>query len=176
MKLYELKPHQIEILNEIKSLPQKNLYNFVIQQSLKNPNLTLNELKKYIKRSIRCFVKDFTGINYKPGIENNLIKYYCFFETTKDFFQSQNSNQNITEDIYSGLHFHLFISSPNNIIHLPNFSHYLFQELTSQKNKRNCISKFDYTKIETLDEDFINYHTKQMMYRFSPEMVIKNLN
>lgn len=175
MRLYELKPHQIQILNEIKSLPQKNLHYYVIQQSLIEPNLTLNELKKFIKRSIRYFVKDFTGSNYRPGIEDKLIKYYCFFETTQDFFKSQNSNQNLSDELYSGLHFHLFISSPHSIIHLPNYTHYLFEQLTSQKNKRKSLTKFDYTKIEILDEDFINYHTKQMMYRFSSEMVIKNI-
>ena len=175
MRLYELKPHQIQILNELKTLPQKNLHYYVIQQSLTEPNLTLNELKKYIKRSIKYFIKDFTGYNYRPGLENEIVKYYCFFETTQEFFNSQNSNHNLSEELYSGLHFHLFISSPNCVIHLPSYTHYLFTQLTSQKNKRKSITKFDYSKIEHLDEEFINYHTKQMMYRFSPELVFKNI-
>ena len=175
MRTYTVKPHQIQIYNEIKKLPEKNLTYYVFQQSLIYPNLTLNELKKFIKRSVKRYCYDFSKYDYKPQFENQIIKYYCFFETSKDFFWSQHENIIVEEDINNiGLHFHLFVSSDRFFFCPHSYSFYLFEELNSQRNKLKSFSKYDYNRINKLDEDFILYHTKQMMFRYSPELVMKN--
>ena len=48
-RTYFIKPHQLEILRIIQTLPQNKLHYLVGQQSNKYPNLTLKELKKSIK-------------------------------------------------------------------------------------------------------------------------------
>ncbi len=113
MRTYELNEHQKNILKEVNQLPLTDLFYIVVQQSDTNANLTLKELKKYIKRSVKEYVKRSDLQTYWEGKENELIKYYCFFETTKEFFLSQHTNILVNEDFYCGFHFHLFISGVN---------------------------------------------------------------
>lgn len=129
---YEIQPFQHRIIQEIQTLPPR-IYNYVIQQSPNKLNLTLPQLKRSIYRSVRRFIKDFQGYNYKIGQENELIKYYCFFETIKNFNQSQNNNNLLDETLNMGLHFHLFVSSKDPRISLSNYTHYLFEELTRKR-------------------------------------------
>lgn len=173
-RTYFIKPHQLDILRNIQSLPQKNLHYLVGQQSNKHPNLTLKELKNSIKKGIREYCKS-QSIYYKYGDENKLIKYYCVFETTEDFFHSQHENKIVDEKIEMGIHFHLFISSHDNIVSYPSLIHTIYLEFTKLEHKRRCISKYDYKRIEKLDENFILYHTKQLMFRPSKEMLITNI-
>ena len=171
---YEIQPFQHRIIQEIQTLPPQ-IYNYVIQQSPNKLNLTLPQLKRSIYRSVRRFIKDFQGYNYKIGQENELIKYYCFFETIKNFNQSQNNNNVLDETLNMGLHFHLFISSKDPRISLSNYTHYLFEELTSFPRKKTTISQtqFEYRVYPKLEQDFILYHTKQ--YKDYPnEMIFKN--
>lgn len=86
-----LTPSQVEVYNKIDSLDKKNLYYFVVQQRKGCPNLTLNELKKMIKKSIREWVAE-DKINYYQNKENKIVKYFTVFETTKDFNKSQLNN------------------------------------------------------------------------------------
>lgn len=175
LRTYEINPYQLKILNEIKSLPQKRLYYVVGQQSTEHPNLTLPEMKKLIRRGLRRYIQE-TSLHYEPGLESRLVKFFCVFEVKKDFFNSQHQNTLVDEDVEMGIHFHLFLSSPDNYswISFPTLIHTIFNELTSIKHKRLCFSKYDYVRIDKLDDNFILYHTKQFMYRPSTEMIIKN--
>jgi len=146
----------------------------VIQQNIAEMNFTLPELKKHLQYSIKRYVRDFFSIEYRVGLEKDLIQYVCFFETTKEFNQSLHS-ENIRDGIYEGFHFHLFISSKSGEVHLPQLIHNLFWSLTSQKIKSRALKKFDYHKVEQLDDIFILYHTKQHYYIEMPEMVMKNI-
>lgn len=175
LRTYEINPYQIKILNEIKSLPQKRLHYLVVQQSSVQKNLTLRELKKLIRRGIKRYFEN-TEMYYQKGLEYRLVKFFCVFETKKDFFQSQHQNTIVDEVIDMGIHFHLFITSPDNYpwVSFPSLFHQILMELTSLNHKRFCISKFDYNRVEKINDDFILYHTKQFMYRDSVEMVMKN--
>ena len=175
IRTFTIKPHQKEILLEVKKLPLERLHYLVVQQSLIHPNLTLNELKRLIKRGVKKYTQDLFGYNYKLSFEDEFIKYFCFFETSKDFFWSQHLNTLVDENIEMNIHFHLFISGNDGVINIPQLIHYIIRELTSQKNKLMCLGKIDYTKLKTLQDDFILYHTKQMMYRPSRQMIIHNL-
>lgn len=175
-RTYSINPYQLKILNEVKSLPKKHLHYLVVQQSNTNYNLTLKEIRKLIRSGLKRYFQE-TLIPYQNGIENELVKFLCVFETTKDFFHSQHQNIIVNEDIEMGIHFHLFITSPDNYswLSFPNLFHTIFNELTHLPHKNKCISKFDYTKLNELDENFILYHTKQFMYRPSIEMVMTNI-
>lgn len=175
-RTYTINPYQLKVLNKIKTLPKKHLHYLVGQQSNKNFNLTLKELKLLIKRGIKRYCREL-NITFKPGDESKYIKYFCVFETTKDFFQSQHQNTIVKEDIEMGIHFHLFITSPDNYywVSFPSLIHSIYSELTRLKHKRRCISKYDYYRIKSLDENFILYHTKQFMYNPSSEMTMRNI-
>jgi len=174
MNTYELKPHQIQILNEVKSLPINNLHYVVIQQSLLHKPMTLPELKKCINRSLKRYTQHYLSYNYKKGMENKLFQYYCFFETSKEFNLSQNTQDIFTQDFELNFHFHLFISSRYNVSFV-NLIYNLFEELTSIPTKRKSLKKFDYKKIDKLEDNFILYHTKQIKDRFSSELIMKNV-
>jgi hypothetical protein len=62
---YQLKPYHKRVLQEIKLLNPNNLYYYVIEQSYGKPPLTLPELKKSIRRSVKNYVKDLTGYQYR---------------------------------------------------------------------------------------------------------------
>jgi hypothetical protein len=173
-RIYEISPSQHKILNCIKSLPKKNLHYLVGQQSDKHRNLTLPEMKKLIRDGIRRYVKQVT-LSSNKGIENELLKYFCVFETVKDFSLSQYQNTIVNENIFMGIHFHLFITSEIGWISFPSMFHSIFNELTHLKHNHRCISKFDYDRITELDENFILYHTKQFMYSPSNEMIMTNI-
>lgn len=175
-RTYFIKTHQLEILRNIQSLPKKHLHYLVGQQSNKYQNLTLNELKKSIKSGIREYCRT-QSIYFKNGDENKLIKYYCVFETTEDFFHSQHENKIVEESIEMGIHFHLFFTTPDNYswISFPSLIHTIYLELTKLEHKKSCISKYDYKRVQKLDENFVLYHTKQMMFRPSKEMKMTNV-
>jgi hypothetical protein len=173
---YQIQPFQQRILQEVKSLNTNNLYYYVIEQDYTKPPLTLPELKKCVSMSIRKYIKDLLGFRYKKGKENELIKYYCFFETSKEFCISQTTQSIFDWDFYNGFHFHLFISSSFSEISFQNYTHYLFEALTSIPTKKNSLLKFDYTKIFKLDDDFILYHSKQWQNRYEVELTLNNVS
>jgi hypothetical protein len=175
IRTYTLKPHQKQILNEVKRLPLERLHYLVVQQSRGHSNLTLNELKKHIQRGITLYIKELYGYEYKRGLEDEVIKFYCFFETSKEFFLSQHLNSVVDENIEMNLHFHLFLSGNYGVVNFTQLIQYIIRELTNQKNKPRCLKLIDYMKLESLQDDFILYHTKQMMYRPSPQMIIHNV-
>jgi len=164
------------MLENIKRLPLKNLHYVTAQQSNKHPNLTLPEMKTFIRRGIRQYLKPARDMSQNKR-ESDFIRYFCVFETTRDFFHSQHRNIKISEDMFLGLHFHLFISPAPSYywVCFPSLIHTIFSELTSMKHKRLCISKYDYTRIDDLNENFILYHTKQFMFRPSVEMIMSNV-
>lgn len=172
-RTYFIKPHQLQILNEIKALPRKRLHYITGQQSDYHLNLTLPEMKKLIRRGLRRYIQE-TDLHYSHGLENELVKFYCVFETKKDFFHSQHQNNIIDMNLEMGIHFHLFITSPVKWICFPSLIHTLYNELTSLKHKQRCLSEYGYMKIEELDDNFILYHTKQFMFRPSKEMIMRN--
>ncbi|MGB1102289.1 MAG: hypothetical protein ACPG21_01535 [Crocinitomicaceae bacterium] len=175
MRTFELKPHQKEILEDINKLDLRRLHYLVIQQNQNNPNLTLNELKKHIKRGVKLYTQSLLGYKYKNGVENKLIQYVCFFETSEDFFWSQHINSIVGEEINMNLHFHLFISSNKGLVFVPQLVNDIILQLLSQKNKSRSIKKIDYDSINELDFDFKTYHVKQMMYRPSPSFYLSNI-
>lgn len=170
----DLNEFQIKMINDIKSLPKKNLHYITAQQSNQYSNLTLKELKKLIKRGIRRYIQELEP-NYYPNKENELVKFYCVFETTKEFNLNL-KNESLDDIPFMGLHFHLFISCPDNYnwISFENLIFQIFYELTSIKQKQNCISKYGHFKIENLEDRFLDYHTKQFTNYHSLEMVLKN--
>jgi hypothetical protein len=174
-RTYSISPYQLKILNYIKTLPQRNLHYLVGQQSNKHRNLTLKEMKKLIRDGIRRHIQG-TTLPYCPGLENQLVKYFCVFETTKDFYLSQNQNTIVDSDIDMGLHFHLFITSPDNYpwVSFPSLFYTLFDELTHLPQNKRCISKYDYDRLKDLNENFVLYHTKQFKDYPSSEMIMKN--
>lgn len=170
----DLNDFQIKMINDIKSLPKKNLHYITAQQSNQYSNLTLKELKKLIKRGIRRYIQELEP-NYYPNKENELVKFYCVFETTKEFNLNL-KNESLDDISFMGLHFHLFISCPDDYqwISFQNLIFQIFYELTSIKHKQSCISEYGYFKIENLEERFLQYHTKQFNINPSSEMVLKN--
>jgi hypothetical protein len=174
LRTYEINPYQLKILNVVKSLPRKNLHYVTGQQSDKHLNLTLPEMKKLIRRGIRRYFQE-TSLHYHQGLENELVKLFCVFETKKDFFHSQHTNEIFDLEVDMGLHFHLFISPIKDWVSIPTLIHTIFTELTSLQHKQRCISEFGYMRIEDLQDNFILYHTKQFMFRPSVEMVMKNI-
>ena len=176
MKLYELNDFQINMKDSIKSIPKKHLYYITGQQSKQYSNLTLKELKKLIRKGIRQYIQDIEPLYSKEQI-NELVKFYCVFETKKSFNLSLHNLNLINDDPNMGLHFHLFISCPNNYnwISFELLSFYIFNSLTSIKHKSNCLSEYGSYKIKSLEDNFINYHTKQFVKYPSLEMILSNL-
>jgi len=174
MVKYELNDFQQKMICEIKSLPQKHLHYITAQQSNTYPNLTLKELKKLIKRGIRRYIQNLEPLCAK-GKENELVKFYCVFETTKEF-NLNITNKSLEDFPFMGLHFHLFVSCPDNYTWLcfHSLTYQIFHELTSTNNKKYCLSEYGYKKINHLEDRFISYHTKQFTTYPSLEMILKN--
>ncbi len=172
---YQLKPYHKRVLQEIKSLNSNNLYYYVIEQSYRKAPLTLPELKKSIKRSVKNYVKDLTGYQYRKDVEDSLVQYYCFFETSKEFCLSQSSHNIFDWDYYTGFHFHLFISSSSSQVYFPSYTHYLYNELTGVPTKKSSLLKYDYQRLAHLTDDFILYHTKQWKDNYEPQLILKNV-
>jgi hypothetical protein len=170
----DLNEFQIKMINDIKSLPKKNLHYITAQQSNQYQNLTLKELKRLIKRGIRRYIQELEP-NYYPNKENELVKFYCVFETTKEFNLNL-KNESLDDIPFMGLHFHLFISCSDNYkwISFQNLIFQIFYELTSLKQKQSCISEYGHFKINNLEERFIQYHTKQFSINPSLEMILRN--
>lgn len=175
MRTYELKPHQNQILIEVKNLPKSKLHYLVIQQNRNKPNFTLKELKKHIRIGIKKYVLQLYPFNTIKKLEKTIVKYYCFFETSKEFNNSQNKNNIVDEKIEMDLHFHLFITSTDNNVYVPKLINDILLEFFNQNNKQSSLLKIDFYKIEKLEDDFILYHTKQMEERLNIEFIMKNL-
>lgn len=174
MREYKLKEHQIKLANIVHKLDTKNLYYLTSQANTIFPNHTVNELKKHILSAVRKYVISFMGYKYKYGAEKELIKYCLFIETTKEFNQAIYNYETDMTNIKPGLHFHLFITSTNQTIHIPQIIHSLFMDLTSQKLKAQSLRKYDYIKLDSLDNNFVNYHTKQHYHSINQEMLLFN--
>ena len=165
MSLYTLNKHQVIFQKELSNLSSGGIYYVVIQQDMKKTNLTLNELKMYIKKSVKKYIERYAN----NKIDGEDIKYIAFFENTREFFMSQHTTAIVKTDFYSGFHFHLFVTGVDEY-----FIKELQYQLQKQKNKQHCILKFDWDIKNKLDDDFILYHTKQMMHGYSSELVLKN--
>jgi hypothetical protein len=174
--VYSINPFQQEVFQKVKSLPQKRLHYLVAQQSSQphRPNLNLKELKYFITRGIMKHVRE-TNDKYHRGLENELVKFYCVFETDHTFNESQMNQNLMNQSLYLGLHFHLFFSSPLSWFDYEGLIHRLFLELTSIPSKRLCLSKYDYKIINEIEAPFVLYHTKQFFKRPSREMILTNL-
>lgn len=173
-KVYHINPFQVNVLKQVRSLPRKYLHYVVGQQSLKHTNINLRQMKSLIKRGIRKYI---SHLNYPYNPNYNKIKYYCVFETDKDFNNSQYTSNEVSEDFNLCLHFHLFITCDDNysLVSFETLIHSIFHELTSIPGRQQCLSKYDYVKINQLNDPFILYHTKQFYQRPSTEMVMKRL-
>lgn len=175
MRTFELKPHQNQILIEVKNLPKSKLHYLVVQQNRNKPNFTLKELKKHIKTGIKKYVSQLYPFNTIKNLEKNTIKYYCFFETSKEFNNSQNKNIIVDINIEMNLHFHLFITSTDSNVYVQKLINDILQEFFKQTNKQSSLSKIDYYKIDKLEDDFILYHTKQMKDLLNIDFIMKNI-
>ncbi len=173
---YVINQFQEDIFQKIKMLPQKSLYYLVGQQSSdpQRTNLNLKELKYLIRRGITKFIRE-TTLNYHVGMENELVKYFCVFETNKVFNESQNTKELRNDSFYLGLHFHLFFSTEMKLFNYQGLIHSIFLELTSIPNKRLCLNKYDYERIYTLEDSFILYHTKQFYQQPDKDMILTNI-
>lgn len=85
MRTYKLKPHQNQILNEVKNLPKKRLHYLVIQQNTNKPNFTLKELKKHIRTGIKKYVYQIYPFTNIKELEKQLVRYYCFLKHQRSF-------------------------------------------------------------------------------------------
>ncbi len=173
---FEYKPHQIKIIKDVRRLDLSNLFYLVIQQNEKLPNYTLNELKRHIRRGVKEYAKNYFGYKYKAGLENDIISYYTFFETSKDFNLSQLKNTIVNEDEKMNLHFHLFISSNQKMICIHQVITDILFSFFSQKLKAKSLKKIDYKKIDKIEDNFILYHTKQHQNQIIRELVLTNLD
>lgn len=196
-KTYVLNSFQQEVYQRIKSLTDKDLHYITLQQT-SNPhkrNLNLKELKNFIRRGIRkYFIENHP--NYQPNIENELVKYFCVFETNQYFNLNQWNDFLTNERLYLGLHFHLFLSCPDHLqwFSIKDLSTRIKWELRSLKHKRECISEYELTTLKGISDiqseketdeeqsvltsytkDFIRYHTKQFFERPTKEMILTNL-
>lgn len=142
LRTYELNEFQKKMISDIKSLPRKNLHYITAQQSDKHPNLTLPEMKKLIRRAIRRYIQE-ANLNYYSGLENELVKFYCVFETKKEFSLSQRSEKITNDEVSLGLHFHLFITCPDNYpwICFTSLSYQILRELSSLPKKKKMYLK-----------------------------------
>lgn len=176
LRTYELNEFQKKMISDIKSLPRKNLNYITAQQSDKHPNLTLPQMKKAIKQAVKRYIQE-ANLNYYSGLENELVKFYCVFETKKEFSLSQRSEKITNDEVSLGLHFHLFITCPDSYpwICFTSLSYQILRELSSFPKKKKCISKYGYFEIDKLEEDFVQYHTKQQDY-VQREMILKSIN
>lgn len=172
---YEVKPHQKELAQKINRLNKNNLYNLVVQQHHKRRNLTLNELKKYIKKGIKDYCKGLYGYQYKEGLENELIQYVCIFETNEAFNKTQFKSLSIDTGINFHYHFHLFISTKKSEVSMSNLLTSIINSLMSNKLKSDALYKVDYAKIENFTDDFSYYHTKQFQERKEVELLLLNI-
>jgi len=161
-------------------------------------NLNLKELKNFIRRGIRKYFRE-NSPNYHPEMENELVKFYCVFETDKTFNQTQKETKLVKGRLNLGLHFHLFLSCPDYLpwFSIQKLSERIKWELTSLKHKRDCISEYELTICEEMSDnisekevktdsifgkilpnytkEFILYHTKQFFHRPTKEMILTNL-
>jgi hypothetical protein len=135
---------------------------------------TLNELKKYIKKGIKDYCRDLLGYQYKDGVENELIKYVCIFETNEEFNKSQFKSLNIDTGLNYHIHFHLFISTDKNIVTMNNLICTIINSLMSNKLKSDALYKIDYCKLSDFNDDFAYYHTKQFQKRNEISMILTN--
>ncbi len=172
---YEVKPHQKELAQKINRLNKNNLYNLVIQQHHKRRNLTLKELKKYIKKGIKDYCKSLYGYQYKEGLENELIQYVCVFETNEGFNKTQFKSLNIDTKINFHFHFHLFISTENSIVSMNYLLFSIINSLMSNNLKADALLKIDYCKLNDFTDDFLFYHTKQFQEREEVELILTNI-
>jgi hypothetical protein len=161
MKEYKLKPHQHKLVDLVFNLNQQNLYYGVTQTNIETSNHTVNELKKHIKSAIKKYSRDYLLHKYFYNSENKLFQFVLFIEFPKDFYLSISNIEQDILSMYNGVHLHLFISSRDNLVCMKQLFHYIFLELTSQKNKCQSVKKYDYFKIDELSRRFVEYHTKQ---------------
>ena len=175
-KIYHLNPLQQTVFKSIKSLPRKHLHYIVAQQSKSRPNLSLKQMKTSIRRAVRGYIRE-SNYPYRPELDNLLVQYLCVFETTKKFHQFICSDDVAEKTPYVGLHFHLFITSPDNYpwVCFNNLSCRILKELSRFPKKAGCISNYDYRKLNTLENEFVLYHTKQLYKRPSREMILTNV-
>lgn len=171
---YELKPHQLKLIEKLNLLNPKTLHYLTIQQHQRNLNFTDKEIKKHTRAGIRNNVKEHFGYKYNDGIENEVISYVGIIETSKDFFWSQNDLYNTSKEINMGLHLHLFISA-NSSYYIPPVIHHIVNSFFSQSLKAQSLKKIDYRKVEVFDDDFKHYHTKQGMLYDNSSMIFSNL-
>ena len=173
-KVYELNQYQLDYFKRARSLPKKNLHYIVCQQSIHEDNLTIKQMKSSIERAVRRYVGQLI-VGHNPVFESFLVPYLCVFETGKEFHLNQSRSNLDTEDFDLGLHFHLFISSPDeHEICFETLSKRIEFELRAIKKKRECISKYDCRKVDKLNKPFICYHTKQLYRTPSREMILTN--
>jgi hypothetical protein len=176
---YPMTTLQRDIIVEVQKLPKKKLHYLVIQQNNKYPNLSIDDIKNLIKREVKKYYKNIYPFNYKKNKENEMIKYYCFFETAKYFFQNQNNLNLHNDKVDLKLHFHLFLSSNDNNIHIPQLTNNLIMALLEFRrtdiNLSRAINKVDYKRLSSLEDNFIMYHTKQLNDINHKEMILKNI-
>jgi hypothetical protein len=175
-KQHKLQPHQIELADKLYNLNQNNLFYLVTQPNDQQLNHSVNELKKHVKNAIERYTRDYLLHNYRNGLEDRLFKYVLFIEYPKEFYLAISLVNEDLFSMYSGVHFHLFISSDDNLVCFHKLFYYILSELSYQKVKEKSIKKFDYKKIEpTLDRRFAEYHTKQHYHFVDENRLLINL-
>lgn len=195
-KTYVLNPFQQEVCMKIQSLTDRDIHYITLQQNStrKKNNLNLKELKNFIRRGIRKYFME-NHPHYHPNIDNELVKYFCVFETNQYFNHNQFNQYIFSDRLYLGLHFHLFLSCPDHLdwFSIKDLSDRIKWELRSLKHKRDCISEYELTTLKVISDsqsekesgeeqsvltdytvDFIRYHTKQFFERPSKELTLSN--
>jgi hypothetical protein len=180
MKQHKLKPHQIElatrVMTEVNKLNENNLYYLVSKPNENTDNLTIPEIKKYIKSGIQKYTQEFLLHNYYWGAEKKLFQYILFIEYPKDFYLATlDINANLTS-LNNDVHFHMFISSNNNFVNMTQLGYQILLDLTSSRKKPNSIKKYKCYKIEDgITKEFAEYHTKQHYQYIDKERLMINI-
>ena len=165
-QVQNVRSNKVKLYGIDKYFLRQNLLTIPFSSTSTPPNV-IRQTPKYVNQ-----IYPFTNIK---DLEKKLVKYYCFFETSEEFFKSQHKNKIVSESIEMNLHFHLFITSTDSNIYVPQLINNIILEFFGQRNKQSSLLKIDYNRIEKLEDDFILYHTKQMMYESNLDFIIKNI-
>lgn len=176
MRTYNLTPEQKNLASKLFELDQKNLYYIVSQPDERHKNHTIPEIKMNINKALKYYSKDLMSYQYFTGAEKRLFKYVAFIEYPKEFYLALLNSESDITSLYDGVHFHLFIAPTKpSIINMESVAYRIFNQFSYQKIKQNSIRKFSCRKIENLNNEFAEYHTKQHYLFIDSERLLLNL-
>jgi len=176
MREYKTTLDQKALASKLFELDQDNLFYIVSQPHEQKKNHTIKELKKHIKGGLKTYTQKFLGYDYFKGAENQLFKYIAFIEYPKEYYLALSRPDEDITSLYSGAHFHLFITTKlTSIVNMEQVASQILIQLCKQKLKADSIRKFSCNKVIGLTREFAEYHTKQHYHYTDKERIMINL-